>query len=160
RLDDLVGPADVEVVLLARTDLMALAQERRDLVDRGIDGLGRGRGSDDVVEPRLVAAADLLLRGAPGKQDGVVLILPGERLPLGREEAHDHHELGIDATQLPNGAGLSEQLSPHRLSDDADGRGPADVFVGERSTPGEWPAFDGQVSGPDSDEDVRRLSSV
>src|SRR5438309_12065341 len=78
------------------------------------------------------------------------MILPGEGLPVRHEEAHDQHQLGIDAKQLPDGAGLAEQLFPHRLSDDADAREPADILVGVRSTLGEWPALDGQVFGPDS----------
>src|ERR1043165_4035574 len=77
RLDDVLGVADVEVVVLLGAQMMPVAQQRRRLLPGELDGVLRHGRAEDVIEPR--DAHQLFLRRRVRQQDRVVLVLPRHR---------------------------------------------------------------------------------
>ena len=82
--------ADVEIVVRAELNVMAVAQQGGHLGLRALGMLlGIGADHDAAIDVFLQAALDFRLKGGLGNEHHVVAILPLHRLALGFEHADD-----------------------------------------------------------------------
>src|ERR1051326_8855722 len=149
-LDDVLRIADVEVVVLLGTEMVAVAQQRRGLLPGELDDVGRDGGAEDVVEPG--DAHQLFLRGGVRQDDGVVLVLAGHRQPFRRERRHDFARHGFHAHDFADRILGAEEVVAHGLAEDADGGGALDVVLRERRALRDRPSLDIKVFGRDAAE--------
>ena len=140
--------AQVEIVVGARLDVVALAQERGDFVFGLIHHARRRRRAHDVVEPRV--ALDLFHHRRIRHEERVVLILAGRRLALHRQDANHLARLIFHANRRADRIRVAEQLIDDRLAEDAHVGGTLDVLLGEHAAAHDIPALDGEIRRRDA----------
>src|SRR5437762_8790444 len=91
------------------------------------DGVRRNGRAKDVVQPS--NPLDLLLRRSVGQDDGVVLILPGKRLPLWMKRGHDFAWKVCDSYHFANRIFDAKELVTHRTSENTNVGGPIHIVL-------------------------------
>jgi hypothetical protein len=123
--------SDLKVVVLARSELVAIAQQR---FDRGLGArrVGvRDRGNEDgALQVLADAALDLLGEGALRHEGGVVVVLAHGRLALLGGDSDDVERDLTDAHDLAHGVGArTEQLIDDGLAEHDDFGARVDVTL-------------------------------
>src|SRR5215212_3122329 len=146
---------DAEVVLLARGNLPASAQEVCYLVHRGVYVLARVRADDDEEDDEgRVDVAPVFVEGGERDEDGVVARL-AEEVPQGLHHAYDAEGRAVYLYLLPQRLLCGEERADNVLGEYGDVLAPRDVRVRD-----EAPALDELrervlVLGRDAEEDGR-----
>ena len=121
RLNDVFRIPDIEIIFLFRTQVMAVAQQRCCFLAGDLHRVLRNRRTQNVVQPR--DSLDFFLRGRVRKNDGVVLVLPGNGKPLGQKSADNFARQILYADHFSNRIFHAKKLIAHGAPDDANVRG-------------------------------------
>ena len=86
RADQLFRCANIEIIRLARVEMVAFAQKTNDLPGSLGHGFARCSGAKDIIEPK--RPSDSFLHGGVGEHDEIVLVLAAGRHSLGSEDSN------------------------------------------------------------------------
>ncbi len=118
-LDHLFRMTDVEIILPAGQDVMPLAQQGADPVDRRFGVIKGVSRTHNVVQPCETLAPQFLLHRSIGHNDGVVLVLSGADWPFGASTPITRNIFLLIRMSRPTASSGSEELLTHGLSDQA-----------------------------------------
>ena len=149
RARDLAHVADGEIVVVARREVVAITEQRRDVLLGATDVLGRRRlDVDGPLQVVVEASLDLPLVGRDRDERGVVVVLPARRLPLGDRDAHDREGRARDPHALADRIRVgAEELLHHGLAQHHDLRSGVDVLPGDADARLHRPVADIEVVG-------------
>ena len=108
RVGDFLLVEDVEVVVAAGGQAMALAQQAGDLLLGDFHAVGAG--DLDVDGAQVFVAGDALHGGGVGNDDAVVLVLAAHARALAFEQADDDEGNVVDAHGLADGIERAEKF--------------------------------------------------
>ena len=123
-----------------RLQVVAIAEQRRDLLLRAPRILGRDGAHDDGAgDVLLQAALDLVLEGRDWDERRVVVVRAHGRLPLALQQTHDEEGHRADAHRLADGIDArAEELLGDRRAEDDDLGARLDVRCRRRASPCRW----------------------
>ena len=128
-LNDVLGIADVEVILFFGTKVVAVAEHGSGFLSGHFYGVLRYRRAEDIVKPG--NAFELLLGRRVGNDDCVVLILTGKRQTFWQERRDNFTGKVANADHFANRIFDAKELIPDSAAKRAYVRGAVDVILGK-----------------------------
>jgi hypothetical protein len=136
-LDQVFRPADIEIVVLTRIHMVALAQQTGNLTRRFGHRVARDGRAKNVIQPE--SAGDSLLDCGKGQEHEVVLVLTHGRKSFCLQDTCHLARQTLNSDGRPDWVIASEQVVNHGLTQHTDRSGGVNVGLGKKSAPAQPP---------------------